>query len=74
MAKIIRFPVERVRRDVMMERQVASMPLVWLPFAMGTYLWLYWTGAWLGGMGSASGSLGRKGKLARRGDTFRRRT
>lgn len=74
MAKIIRFPIERARRDVMRERQCIPMPLIWLPLALSSHFWFCWTGALLGCMGAVSGSPGRKGQLAKRGGSFKRRT
>ncbi|GGX85850.1 hypothetical protein GCM10007160_11300 [Litchfieldella qijiaojingensis] len=74
MAKIIRFPVERIRRNAFRERQLVPMPLGLWPFAVGTHLWLLWTEAWLGCMGSAARAPGRKSVSAMHGISRKRRT
>lgn len=54
MAKIIRFPVERVRRHTVFPPSI--LPLAWWPFAMSSYFWLYSADAMLGCWGITNGT------------------
>jgi hypothetical protein len=56
MAKIIQFPVERVRRRTALPPPI--LPLAWWPFAMSSYLWLYSADAMLSCWGIMGGTGG----------------
>jgi hypothetical protein len=57
MARIIRFPTERVRRGT---TTPTLMPIVCLPFALNSYLWLCCASSVLDCMAPTSENPGRK--------------
>lgn len=64
MAKIIRFPVERVRRHHVFQPPVLSFS--WWPLAMSSYLWRCSTDALLGYWSIMGGTGGYRGRSAHR--------